>query len=193
PRGKDPRRPNDSRGTILQFVAQEKRFGIDLKNHLINSLHRQLLLYSACEMLPRESNRVSLSNKVDRLGIPRPKIEFEIDEYAREGLRQSGALHEQIFKALGCKKRNEDFWIDLQSDAGTPDFGSGHIMGTTVMGDRGKTVVDSFGRTHDCDNLVIMGSSVFPTSAVANPTLTIAALTLRTVEDILQNRAKYGL
>ena len=34
-------------------------------------------------------------------------------------------------------------------------------------------------RSHDHRNLFILGSAVFPTGATANPTLTIAALSLR--------------
>ena len=57
------------------------------------------------------------------------------------------------------------------------DAGSGHIMGTTVMGDDpGHSVVDPECGSHDHENLVILGSSVFPTGATANPTLTIATL-----------------
>jgi glucose dehydrogenase len=60
-----------------------------------------------------------------------------------------------------------------------------HIMGTTVMGDNPRdSVVDRWGRAHDVPNLWIVGSSVFPTSATSNPTLTIAALTLRTAHTI---------
>jgi choline dehydrogenase-like flavoprotein len=56
-----------------------------------------------------------------------------------------------------------------------------HIMGTCIMGnDPDDSVVDPWGRTHDVENLWIVGSSVFPTSATANPTLTLAALALRT-------------
>jgi glucose dehydrogenase len=56
-----------------------------------------------------------------------------------------------------------------------------HIMGTTIMGDDPKdSVVDRWGRAHDVPNLWIVGSSVFTTSATANPTMTLAALTLRT-------------
>jgi choline dehydrogenase-like flavoprotein len=48
------------------------------------------------------------------------------------------------------------------------------------MGDTPATsVVDRDLRSHDHPNLFIVGSSVFPTSATANPTLTIAALALR--------------
>jgi glucose dehydrogenase len=60
-----------------------------------------------------------------------------------------------------------------------------HIMGTCLMGDDpSDSVVDRWGRAHEVSNLWIVGSSVFPTSATANPTLTLAALTLRTAEAI---------
>ncbi len=73
--------------------------------------------------------------------------------------------------------------------ANSPDAliygGSGHIMGTTVMGNDPKTsVVDRDCRTHDHPNLFILGGSVFPTSSTANPTSTIAALALRAAETI---------
>jgi len=75
----------------------------------------------------------------------------------------------------------------MQAD--TPDAviygGSGHIMGTTIMGNDPKTsVVDKDCRTHDHQNLFILGSSVFPTGSTANPTSTIAALALRAAETI---------
>ena len=60
-----------------------------------------------------------------------------------------------------------------------------HIMGTAVMGDvPADSVVDRWGRAHDVPNLWVVGSSVFPTASTANPTLTIAALTLRTAQAI---------
>ena len=46
------------------------------------------------------------------------------------------------------------------------------------------SVVDPDLRSHDHRNLFILGSAVFPTSATANPTLTIAALKLRTVDQV---------
>jgi glucose dehydrogenase len=65
-----------------------------------------------------------------------------------------------------------------------------HIMGTTIMGDDPKdSVVDRWGRTHDVPNLWIVGSSVFSTSATANPTLTLAAVSLRTAAAIEDNWA----
>jgi choline dehydrogenase-like flavoprotein len=58
-------------------------------------------------------------------------------------------------------------------------------MGTTRMGtDSKKSVANADGQSHDHPNLWFAGSSLFPTSGTANPTLTIAALTLRTAEAI---------
>jgi choline dehydrogenase-like flavoprotein len=60
-------------------------------------------------------------------------------------------------------------------------------MGTTRMADDPKQgVTDPQGRVHGIDNLYIAGSSLFPTSGWANPTLTIAALSLRMADHIAQ-------
>jgi choline dehydrogenase-like flavoprotein len=55
-------------------------------------------------------------------------------------------------------------------------------MGT----DPDESVVDPDLRAHDCENLWLVGSSVFPTGGAVNPTLTIAALALRAA-DALQS------
>jgi len=55
-----------------------------------------------------------------------------------------------------------------------------HQMGSTRMSDSPSNgVVDRDARVHGLGNLHIAGSSVFPTGGAANPTLTIAALSLR--------------
>jgi choline dehydrogenase-like flavoprotein len=65
--------------------------------------------------------------------------------------------------------------------------GAGHIMGTCRMGsNKDSSVVNSDQRSWDHDNLYVVGSSTFPTGATANPTLTIAALSLRTASKILR-------
>ena len=54
------------------------------------------------------------------------------------------------------------------------------------MGNDPKTsVVDKFQRSHDHKNFYVVGSSTFPTGATANPTLTLAALSLQTAKHIL--------
>ena len=72
-----------------------------------------------------------------------------------------------------------------RSSTATVAEGAGHIIGTARMGNDPKSsVVDSELRSHDHPNLFILGSAVFPTSATANPTLTIAALSLRAADHV---------
>ena len=53
-------------------------------------------------------------------------------------------------------------------------------MGTTRMTDSpADGVIDRDGRVHGMRNLYVAGSSVFPSSGAANPTLTIVALAVR--------------
>lgn len=60
-----------------------------------------------------------------------------------------------------------------------------HIQGTVVMGNDPRTsVVDRYGVHHRVRNLLALGSSMFPTSAPANPTLTICALALRAADHV---------
>ena len=62
-------------------------------------------------------------------------------------------------------------------------LGGTHRMGT----DRSNSVVDDMQRSWDHDNLYLVGCGSFPTVATANPTLTMAALALRTADHIVKN------
>ena len=59
-------------------------------------------------------------------------------------------------------------------------------MGT----DPTSSVVDTFGRSHDHENLLICDASVLPTSAAVNPALTIAALALRAADRLRKSELK---
>ena len=49
------------------------------------------------------------------------------------------------------------------------------------------SVVDKNLKVHDCKNLFVAGSSVFPSGGHANPTLTIVQLSLRLSEYLFKN------
>jgi choline dehydrogenase-like flavoprotein len=55
-----------------------------------------------------------------------------------------------------------------------------------------RGVVDKNCRVHGISNLLIAGSSVFPTSGHVNPTLTIAALSIR-LADHIKSEMKSGV
>ena len=73
----------------------------------------------------------------------------------------------------------------IQHNRTTQVPGRGPRDGHGAHGARRKTaVVDADLRAFDHPNLFIEGSAVFPTGGAANPTLTIAALALRSVDAI---------
>ena len=60
-----------------------------------------------------------------------------------------------------------------------------HQCGTLVFGADPKTsVLDTFCRTHDVENLFVVDASFFPSSAAVNPGLTIVAQALRVADHI---------
>jgi choline dehydrogenase-like flavoprotein len=68
--------------------------------------------------------------------------------------------------------------------------GSAHVMGTLGMAKDAKSgVVDSDCRSFDHKNLFVAGASVFATSAPTNPTVTVAALALRSAAAIAKQLA----
>jgi choline dehydrogenase-like flavoprotein len=94
-------------------------------------------------------------------------------------------MHEAIFKHLRATAYRLFAFDTGGALTGPGFFGAGHIMGTTRMGKDGEDrAVDALCRSVDHPNLYIVGSSVFVTSAVANLTLTIAAISLRAADAI---------
>ena len=76
----------------------------------------------------------------------------------------------KIMKAAGAYK----------SFASGPVRNTGwHTLGTCCMGNNPrKSVVNSFGKTHDIQNFFIVDGSIFPTSGGVNPAATIQTLAL---------------
>ena len=159
-----------------QFLEEGKR-GSDLHNALGQTGVRQVRLAALIEQLPDANNRVTLADKEDALGLPRPRLTYAHDDYVMNGRDEARKLADLVFDGLAATQRTH---VDMP-------FGAGHIMGTYRMGNDPKTsVVNPFGRTHDHPNLFLVGSGVFPTGATANPTLTLAALALMAAAEITE-------
>ncbi|WP_322998354.1 GMC family oxidoreductase [Castellaniella sp.] len=166
-------------GAPLTLAAQMAGRGLsaaDLDRALAHETSRHLRLTALTEQLPEADNRVTLdATKTDYYGVPLPHIHYRVGDYARQGMQQARQDHGEIFGQLQASAIQH----------ATDFFGAGHIMGTCRMGsDPDHSVVDAQLRSHDHQNLFILGSSVFPTGGTANPSLTIAALSLRAAEAI---------
>jgi choline dehydrogenase-like flavoprotein len=68
-------------------------------------------------------------------------------------------------------------------------LGFAHVMGTCRMGDNddGTCVADGFGRVWGTGNLYLATVGLLPTALAVNPTLTGAALAIRTADHVLAN------
>ena len=111
-------------------------------------------------------------------GVPRPEINFVIDEYTQSGAKAFEGVVKQIYGVLGV--RDED--IHFVDGYG----GAGHTMGTHRMGADPQRVGHRQLRLHARPpEPVADGSGLFPTVDACNPTLTIVALTLRQADKMI--------
>ena len=174
----------------------EKLHGQALIQRLNDHFTRQFRFGFLVEQSPEDTNSVTLSDLTDDLGIPRPKIHYNISDYTKRGFVAAKALTDQVFaaaKVTSFSKINPTapgYFTYTDSQTGeVHEFeyhGSGHIVGTCRMGDTpDDSVVDRNQRAWDHPNLYIAGSSVFPTVATGNPSLTVAALAFWAADNIL--------
>jgi choline dehydrogenase-like flavoprotein len=186
-------------GINFSDLNPEKKalFGAELVTTLNDKLSRQFRLGFLIEQSPDDTNTVTLSSQFkDHLGLWRPQINYDLSEYTKQGLAAAKATASAIFAGLGAEEHTTPPYEDDPSSFQWPPgektrikyFGAGHVVGTHRMGtDRSNSVVNDMQRSWDHDNLYLVGSGSFPTVATANPTLTLAALCLRTADHIARN------
>ncbi|MFP5329454.1 MAG: FAD-dependent oxidoreductase [Alphaproteobacteria bacterium] len=159
-------------------------------------LHRlgklDLALLVRAEQAPNPDSRVTLTESRDRLGTPRVRLDWRMSPIDKASV---GGLVEAFGKEcerLGLGRVELAPWLKNDSEPWHTDplisahpIGCYHHIGTTRMAeDERHGVTDAFGNVFGVHNLYIAGSSLFPTSGWANPTLTLMALALRTSERI---------
>jgi len=178
--------------TVAEAVSAHGLYGPELRRHLSTVLPRQVRFSLNVEQLPSLDNRVSIDARaVDRLGNPRPVIHYAIDEYTLAGMAEARRVYQEIFRRAGIEDRtnpDEGSWFPAVTYHGDVlhYHGMGHFAGTHVMGsDPSASVVDVDQRCWEHRNLFLVGSGSFPTMGTSNPTLTMAALALRTSDRLV--------
>ncbi len=128
---------------------------------------------------PSADSRLTLDqSKKNRYGDPLPKIEHRIDEAT--AARQA-ATRDHVLGVFRTMARASNGRIVNTSEGDYWDHPGG---GCRMGADPGTSVCDSYGRTHDHDNLFVVGAPTTPTGGCTNGTLTFVALTLRSAEEI---------
>lgn len=136
-------------------------------------------VYFMTEHTPNRDSRITLMrDDRDALQMPRVKLQMRYNALEIDSLERSIRMFAAELGRLGagrlqCGVRREQ----LTELMGQP---SRHHMGATRMAvAASEGVVNEDCRVHGIANLYVAGSSVFPTSGIANPTLTLLALAFR--------------
>jgi choline dehydrogenase-like flavoprotein len=131
---------------------------------------RQTLpLWVSLEDEPQWANRVTLEDD-------EPLVEHaDVSEYAHAGAARISETLPGLLAPLPVEELHDRGVVPTAS----------HVQGTLRMGTSVEdSVVDAGLLHHRLRNLLIVGSAVLPTSSAANPSLTVAALSLRAVNQL---------
>ncbi len=131
---------------------------------------------------PSENSELTLdATAKNKWGDPMPKIAHRPDAASEARYAATKQHITGIFERMA---RNQDGKILRTSEGNYWDHPAGGCrMGT----DPEKSVCDSFGRTHDHENLFVVGAPTLPTAGCTNGTLTFVALTLRSAGEVLRS------
>lgn len=145
-----------------------------------NAARRYAIRFHA-EHLPNPDSRVVLSGERDAYGLPRLAVDLRYRPEDAAPLVRTHDLFGAWLERTGLGRMR---WLVPDSErAGyilSQCYDGHHQIGTTRMGlDERDGVVDRDCRVFGAANLFVAGSSVFPTSGEANPTLTAVALAMR--------------
>lgn len=124
------------------------------------------------EDIPQAGNMVTTST--DPLV---PKVIYNgHSEYVNKGYENAKKMMPELFKGLPV----EDIFPDQNHQAS-----EAHILGTTRMSNDAATgVIDRYMMHHTWRNVFVLGGGAFPAISPSNPTLTLSALSLWSVDRI---------
>ncbi|MEV7007471.1 GMC family oxidoreductase [Streptosporangium sp. NPDC051022] len=177
-------------------------FGAGLRRLLGDRVGRQFTLQFEIEQEADPGNRLTIDpGRRDSLGNPRPVVHYRLSDHVKRGMVAARRVSDQIFALL----RAEDH-TDHRPVAGMPGYfefqgerlsyrGAGHGAGTHIMGSSpANSVVNQWQQCWDHPNLYAVGCGSMPSLGTSNPSLTMAALALRSAEHMhreLSSRRRY--
>lgn len=170
---------NFARNRFVTFAALNKGLvgkALDAEIRRMTACTADVVL--AHEVLPDPDNRLTLSDKKDWHGLPKPAIHYDVGDYTRKSAEvYSVPIGKRIAQAMGA--------TDMK--IATKFAQSKHIMGGTIMGlDPRNSVVDADCRAHDHENLFLPGGGAMASTACGNSTITMVSLGLKAADAIVR-------
>ncbi len=133
------------------------------------------------EMIPNKDTFCEIDPTVkDRFGIPVLRFAFKWSRHEVNQVAHGRRAAHSVFRRMNGTILDPDLPPEKIMTAGGEII---HELGTARMGaDPRSSVVDSYGRAWDVNNVVVMDGAAFASGPHKNPTLTILALALRASE-----------
>ncbi len=141
-----------------------------------------LSLHVAVEQLPRLTNQIALSGRLDRYGVPKASLRWSINDADLQSMDRITDLFAQFWSRgrLGRLGRLVPSSPADAEERRSLSMDIYHPGGSARMGDNPNgSVVDGDLRVWGMPNLFIASTSTFPTGGAANPTMTLLLLGLR--------------
>jgi quinoprotein glucose dehydrogenase len=131
------------------------------------------------DVIPDRTSRLSLdATRRNAWGDPMPKVEYRD---APESVAVRAHTHETMFGLFERMARaGAGSVLSTQVSTRMEHPGGGCRMGE----DPAESVTDSDGKTHDHENVFVIGASTMVSGGCANGTPTFCALSLRSAEEI---------
>jgi choline dehydrogenase-like flavoprotein len=176
---------------LVEMVDSQNRFGPALRRALVNRITRQLQLAFMLDVLPSESNRITVDPSFrDALGNMRPVMSYSVPSYTMRGVAYARQVARRIFARLGAEDHTlydrDDYGYVCYDGRGFVIRGGNHLAGTHIMGTSpNNSVVDAQQRSWDHENLYLVGGGSMASVGTSNITLTIAALSFKSAGHIV--------
>jgi choline dehydrogenase-like flavoprotein len=132
------------------------------------------------EQAPNRANRVTLSERRDKLGYRSALLHWRWSEIDLRSIGRARQLFASELQAAGLGDL-----VELGNEIVPRAETAHHHLGTTRMHDSPREgVVDRDCRLHGSSSVYVAGGPVFPTGGYANPTLTVVALAIRLADEL---------
>jgi choline dehydrogenase-like flavoprotein len=166
-----------------RFLKRRKAPGF-----FVRSPNNRYVLHYYGEHMPNHESRVMLDDSVDRLGMPRLRIQYRFQDADFAGVVRAHTVWDAYLRKHRCGRLEYDAGDPLEN-ARTGQGGGYHQSGMTRMAANSDDgVVDPNLRVHGIDNLYVASSSTFVTSGQANSTFMLVAFALRLADHLNHTR-----
>ncbi len=167
-------------GSAPKFNFGAEGFGRSYKEAVKSGLYG-IRLGGFGESLARWDNYCEIDSvKKDAWGIPSLRVHMTHGPNELAMMEDAASSAAEMLEATGARN------IVMNSQLAMPGMAI-HEVGTARMGkDPKKSVLDSYGQTHDIANLFVMDGAGFVSSGCQNPTLTMMALAARSCDHLIE-------